>query len=165
MEKMEKISRFLALCLMLIGISLLIFSCGTSSFTKQIQKNYEFTEKFYQNEIQSYGNAFMIQFEGNHSVVWHYEENKICKTRIIRSKIVKIEKLQCDSIINILNYEEGCYPECLDGDLFRAYVLDAKTRKAKEISRTIDINKLVSERSSSPFINQLKNHIQKLNIY
>ena len=162
MEKMEKICR--VIIVMTIFCALLI-SCGSNNFYTQVRKNRKFAMKIYNNYLDSYGNASMIDPEGNFSVVWYYANNKIYITDITRSKIITKKEYDCNTPLNIDRYEKNCYPNVLDGEGFLASYYNTETDSIHKIWIGLDIDRLKAEGCDCEFLKELRNHIIKYKLW
>ena len=96
MRKNSKI--IIAFCLF---FCLLVTSCRTKDFMKQIDKNHKYSQKIYDRYLKEHGNASMIEPEGTFSVIWYYKDKKIYVTNISRTKISSTKEYDCDSVLDI----------------------------------------------------------------
>ena len=96
MRKNSKI--IIAFCLF---FCLLVISCRTKDFMKQIDKNHKYSQKIYDRYLKEHGNVSMIEPEGNFSVIWYYKDKKIYVTNISRRKISSAKEYDCYSVLDI----------------------------------------------------------------
>ena len=166
-EGMEKISRFIISGCLCVLFLLFLQSCKSHDFFHQVAKNRKYTNKLYKKYLKTYGNASVIDTEGNFSVLWYYDNNKIHITEIGRAKIDSTTEYDCDSnsVINIRDFKRGCYPECLDADGFKSSFYDAKTDSLYEIDVCLNICELKSKETDCPVIKQLREHIIKYKLW
>ena len=144
---------------------LLVISCRTKDFMKQIDKNHKYTQKIYDRYLKEHGNVSTIEPEGDFSVVWYYKDKKIYVTRISRAKISSKEEYDCDSVLDIKKHEKGCYPESIDADGFTSSFYDTDTDSIYSIWIGLMVDDLKSKGSDCPFMNDLREHIIKYKLW
>lgn len=145
--------------------AILLSSCASTSFNRSIAKNVNFSEKLYRQYLSTYGNASMLEPEGNFSVVWYYDKGRIFVTHICNAKISFYEDYECASMLNIKEYTKGCFPESLDAEGFKSSFRDAATDSIQEIYVCLEVARLISNGSECPIMGTLRNHIKKYNLW
>lgn len=163
MRKNSKI--IIAFCLF---FCLLVTSCRTKDFMKQIDKNHKYSQKIYDRYLKEHGNASMIEPEGTFSVIWYYKDKKIYVTNISRRKISSTKEYDCDSVLNIKEikeHEKKHFIEVLDADMFQSSFYDTETDSLYKIEICLDVTDLKSKGSDSPFLKELREHIIKYKLW
>ena len=107
----------------------------------------------------------MIDPEGNFSVIWYYKNKRIYITRILKSKIVSTEDYRCDTILNIKEYKEECYPETIDAEGFMSSYYDENIDSLYSIYICLDVTNLKLKGSSCPVLKELREHIIKYKLW
>jgi len=158
----NKTSRILIIC---SAIVLLLSSCASNRFYRIVARNNDYSRKIYDRYLDTYGNASMLEPEGNFSRVWYYHEGRIYVTNIVNAKTTSIEDFECPSMLNIKEYTKGCYPEALDAEGFGSSVRDAKTDSIQEIYVCLVVDDLISKGSDCPTMGQLRDHILRYNLW
>ena len=159
MRKNSKI--IIAFCLF---FCLLVTSCKTKDFMKQIDKNHKYSQKIYDRYLKEHGNASMIEPEGTFSVIWYYKDKKIYVTNISRTKISSTKEYDCDSVLDIKKYKRGCYPESIDADGFTSSFYDKEADSLYTIWIGLMVDELKTKGSDCPFMKDLREHIIKYKI-
>ncbi len=159
MRKNSKI--IIAFCMF---FCLLVISCRTKDFMKQIDKNHKYTQKIYDRYLKEHGNVSTIEPEGNFSVVWYYKDKKIYITHISRAKISSKEEYDCDSVLDIKKYKSGCFPESIDADGFTSSFYDKEADSLYTIWIGLMVDELKTKGSDCPFMKDLREHIIKYKI-
>lgn len=160
MRKNSKI--IIAFCLF---FCLLVTSCRTKDFMKQIDKNHKYSQKIYDRYLKEHGNASMIEPEGTFSVIWYYKDKKIYVTNISRRKISSTKEYDCDSVLDIKKYKRGCYPESIDADGFTSSFYDKEADSLYTIWIGLMVDELKRKGSDCPFMKDLREHIIKYKLY
>ena len=159
MRKNSKI--IIAFCLF---FCLLVTSCKTKDFMKQIDKYHKYSQKIYDRYLKEHGNASMIEPEGTFSVIWYYKDKKIYVTNISRRKISSTKEYDCDSVLDIKKYKRGCYPESIDADGFTSSFYDKEADSLYTIWIGLMVDELKTKGSDCPFMKDLREHIIKYKI-
>ena len=167
METMEKTFRFKPITLGYIIIVLLLslVSCRTNDFWRQVAQNQKYSNRIYDKFLKVYGNAYMIEPEGNWSVIWYYNNERIYFTEILKSKIVSTKDYPCDTILNIKEYKDGCYLETLDAQALKASYYDEKIDSLYNIYICLDVTDLKLKGSSCPVLKELRELIIRYKLW
>lgn len=160
MNNLNKISRLvISRCVFIIFLCL-CSGCHTS-FYSQVKKNQKFSTRIYKKYLNEYDNVSMLSSIGNSSVIWYYSNGKINITDIKKAKIFSVREFSCDSILNIKDYKQECFNECLDAEGFESSFYDKKTDSLYHVYICLDIRNLMINGSDCPVAKELREHIIK----
>ena len=84
---------------------------------------------------------------------------------ILKSKIVSTEDYRCDTILNIKEYKEECYPEPIDADGFKSSYYDENIDSLFNINIGLDVTALKLKGSSCPVLKELREHIIRYKLW
>ena len=158
MKSMKKISRLKIMFLGLLLLSSLV-GCKPISWYKIENQVGKKAEKLYNRTLKKHGNATMLCPEGNFALVWYYDNQKIYLTTVRWKKKSIKREFECDSALNIKNFNPDCQPPLSLHWEFQSSSVDAETDSVYTISAFFDVDSLISRGSDCPVFNQLREHI------
>ena len=158
MESMEKISWFKVMFICLLLSSSLV-GCKPISWYKIENQVGKSADKLYNRTLKKHGNATMLRPEGNFVLVWYYENQKIYLTTVRWKKKSIKREFECDSALNIKDFNKDCLPPQSIHWYFQSSSVDAETDSVYTISAFFDVDSLISKGSDCPVFNQLRDHL------
>ena len=158
MESMEKISRIIIICFFFWMLPSFVDGRTYDWYKIEVQVN-KTAKKLYNRTLKKHGNATMLSPEGNFVLVWYYANQKLYLTKVIWKKKSIKREFECDSALNIKNFNPDCQPPQLLHCRLRSSLVDAETDSVYTISAFFDVDSLISKGSDCPVFNQLRDHL------
>lgn len=172
---MEKIRRLIIICCLFLLLFPLA-GCKPLSWYKIEAKVWNSAKKLFNRTLKKYGNASMLLPDGNYALVWYYSNQKIHITNIIWKRKLIVREYDCDSTLNIKEFNPECLPERKDFEpdyhLYPSYnvyfvssFMDAETDSLYKVDEFFDVEYLLRKGSDCPVFNQLREHIIKYQLW